>query len=412
MADVTESYPGVLPTYEQKLDAVQAPIAESEFWFDKDDANFLADVISALGRAVRFHALVTAIANPTTSINKKVFRFKGRDITAGLPDITTSLASDLDKAWAAAREEIEQGGDRDGTASATALFGIKNGPISGLAGFTSGSLLGLSSDGTLVTYIGGSLPAIGRIDDTIPSMAHIDLGGRFSVDTSELSFDSNGVLGATESATFSNLTVTGDAVFQGTVKIPGKVSGSVSFVDNVTMISALNVLGAISTDTKYLTTALAGITASTTQTQGQQLLADDINEVSMVANPNDVVTLPAAETGRTVFVKNSGANTLQVFPSSGDAIDGAVVDASRTIPAGTANAYRAQDNTTWQSLVHASAHSQAAVDEIFVEDLGADTGASGEVLTADGLGGVSFAAAGGAVDFSDQDNILANQVFS
>ena len=60
-----------------------------------------------------------------------------------------------------------------------------------------------------------------------------------------------------------------------------------------------------------------GITASTTQTQGQQPLPGSYNEVSVCANNNDVVTLPGTASGELCIVINNGAKRLQVFPALG-----------------------------------------------------------------------------------------------
>lgn len=75
----------------------------------------------------------------------------------------------------------------------------------------------------------------------------------------------------------------------------------------------------------------SGITASTTQTQGKQILTHDINEISVCANTNDVVTLPDAFPGLQVTVINDGAETLQVYPFSGDQIDNAGANISTTL---------------------------------------------------------------------------------
>ena len=61
-----------------------------------------------------------------------------------------------------------------------------------------------------------------------------------------------------------------------------------------------------------------GITASTTQTQGNGALTAAINEISTVANDGDTVTLPVAVEGFETAVINNGANALQIFPASGD----------------------------------------------------------------------------------------------
>lgn len=94
----------------------------------------------------------------------------------------------------------------------------------------------------------------------------------------------------------------------------------------------------------------AGLTASTTQTQGQGALTADINEVATVANANDVRTLPAALAGRSCLVINNGANTLQVFPASGDNL-GAGLNASTTITAGSRKLFVAFDSTSWEPVI-------------------------------------------------------------
>jgi len=90
----------------------------------------------------------------------------------------------------------------------------------------------------------------------------------------------------------------------------------------------------------------AGITASGTQSQGQQALTTDINEVSTVTIASDVVTLPAASAGREITVINNGANTLQIYPASGDDLGGGV-DASTTLAAGVNVTFTAYDATNW-----------------------------------------------------------------
>lgn len=92
-----------------------------------------------------------------------------------------------------------------------------------------------------------------------------------------------------------------------------------------------------------------GITASTTQTQGQGALTQQINVVATCANANDTVTLPAAVAGREVVVINNGAQTLQIFPASGDNL-GAGVDASATLTAGSNRTYVAYDTTNWEII--------------------------------------------------------------
>jgi len=93
-------------------------------------------------------------------------------------------------------------------------------------------------------------------------------------------------------------------------------------------------------------TVTAGITASTTQTQGQMPLTSEVNEVSVVANANDTVTLPSAAPGRKCVIQNNGANTLQIFPALGDDA-GAGVDVAITLATGLKLVLDAYDATNW-----------------------------------------------------------------
>lgn len=98
----------------------------------------------------------------------------------------------------------------------------------------------------------------------------------------------------------------------------------------------------------YMTlTGTTGITASTTQTQGQMPLTSTFNVIATVANANDTVTLPTAATGRVVYVLNVGANTAKIFPASGDSIASGAVNASVTILTMTVVGFIAANDTNW-----------------------------------------------------------------
>ncbi len=94
----------------------------------------------------------------------------------------------------------------------------------------------------------------------------------------------------------------------------------------------------------------AGITASSTQTQGQQPLTAGINEVSTCAVANNAVTLPPAVAGRMVAIANNGAQTLQVFPASGDSIDDGSADASKSQASGVNVIYFSHNDTVWNRV--------------------------------------------------------------
>ena len=94
----------------------------------------------------------------------------------------------------------------------------------------------------------------------------------------------------------------------------------------------------------------SGIVASTTQSQGQQVLLADVNEVATVANANDVVTAPDCVSGIDLTVINNGANTLQIFPSSGDNL-GSGVDVSITLASGAVAKWISYDSTNWKRVI-------------------------------------------------------------
>jgi hypothetical protein len=91
------------------------------------------------------------------------------------------------------------------------------------------------------------------------------------------------------------------------------------------------------------------ITASVTQTQGQQPLISAINEISVCANTNDTVTMPDCVSGMEVFIVNNGAETLQIFPASGDDL-GAGVDTAVTLVAGSNVTYKSYNVTNWEQV--------------------------------------------------------------
>lgn len=157
-------------------------------------------------------------------------------------------------------------------------------------------------------------------DDNIPAVASFDATASAKLDTIEENAD---VTDAT------NVAAAGALMQDGSTSMSGNLS-----------------MGAGTFITKSVT---AGIVASTTQTQGERILISMINEVSIVANASDVVTMPSAVAGYEVKVFNNGANALQVFPFLGDNIDATGVDASVTLAVGDSIIFVAYDTTNWES---------------------------------------------------------------
>lgn len=122
------------------------------------------------------------------------------------------------------------------------------------------------------------------------------------------------------------------------------------------------------------------ITASTMQTQGQQPLTAEINIVDTVTNNNDTVTLIGSTSGKRQIILNLGANTLQIFPASGDDL-GQGVNISTTLDAGKEFTFYGLDNTTWFNLTNAGKDDIVTIN--FIIDGGGSTittGIKGHVI--------------------------------
>lgn len=148
------------------------------------------------------------------------------------------------------------------------------------------------------------------------------------------------------------------------------------------------------------TTHQVGITASTSQSQGQGALTADFNEISICANTDDTVTLPPAVFGTRITIINSGANTLQVFPASGDNL-GNGVDTPGSLQANEEVVLYGVDSTNWHvtaisEIAHAEMHDEDNTDAFVVNDAGGDFHAyHNNGLAAGDLLGFTFDAGGG-----------------
>jgi len=95
-----------------------------------------------------------------------------------------------------------------------------------------------------------------------------------------------------------------------------------------------------------------GLTADVGSAQGNGVILSSYNVYSIVANAGDAATLPATFiVGATIYVKNDGANSMEVFPASGDDA-GAGANTAVAVAAGGAKTFIATvANTTWTELI-------------------------------------------------------------
>ena len=92
-----------------------------------------------------------------------------------------------------------------------------------------------------------------------------------------------------------------------------------------------------------------GVTASATQTQaGATYLGNenDLTEVLTVGTTGDAVRIPGAVAGQSRTVRNASANSMQVFPTSSDTIDGGAVV---SVAAGVTQVFNCFVVTEWRT---------------------------------------------------------------
>jgi hypothetical protein len=93
-----------------------------------------------------------------------------------------------------------------------------------------------------------------------------------------------------------------------------------------------------------------GVTAATGSSQGDGAITATFVEIATCANAGDAVTLPSAAAGKLVVIANNGANSCDVFPASGDKIDGGSANAAQALAAGSNRIYICQDATDWDTV--------------------------------------------------------------
>ena len=93
-----------------------------------------------------------------------------------------------------------------------------------------------------------------------------------------------------------------------------------------------------------------GVTAHTGSAQGNGAITSTFVEISVCANPGDAVTLPTAAAGKLVIIANNGAESCDVFPASGDKIDGGSANVALPLGAGLNRIHICQDGTDWDTI--------------------------------------------------------------
>jgi hypothetical protein len=105
---------------------------------------------------------------------------------------------------------------------------------------------------------------------------------------------------------------------------------------------------------KSLSSATNAITATAGGGQANAVaLTSSINRVTTVATAGDSVKLPAATVGAEVTVINAGANSMDVFPTTGGVINALSANAAFAMASNKTARFYCAVSGTWNSLLTA-----------------------------------------------------------
>ena len=97
----------------------------------------------------------------------------------------------------------------------------------------------------------------------------------------------------------------------------------------------------------------ATITADAGSIQGGNPITKTFNEISVSGTTGDSITLPLAAAGQFVMITNHGANSADVFPALGDAINEAAANTAKALAADASMLCYSYDATNWECLTMA-----------------------------------------------------------
>ena len=101
-----------------------------------------------------------------------------------------------------------------------------------------------------------------------------------------------------------------------------------------------------------------------TNAQGQAPLLSDNNIIATAAANPSGVTLPVAVTGKSVSIRNNGANSVNVYPATGATITGNAVNVPVSLPVGALVTYTARSATQWDANLAAESLLTTAGDTL------------------------------------------------
>jgi hypothetical protein len=193
-----------------------------------------------------------------------------------------------------------------------------------LSGGTSGQLLATDGSGNLSWVSQGSI-----------------IGGAAGSNT-QVQYNALGLLAASGNFTFNYVT--------NALTVTGNVTGA-NLVTGGVVAATGNVTGANLVATSYhIRSITTGITAAGSAQGTATALTKEINVVSTVSSGANGVVLPTAVAGMVLIINNTSANTLNVYPASGGAVNSGSTNAAYSHTSGASIQYYATSGTQWYTV--------------------------------------------------------------
>jgi len=318
--------------------------------------------------------LVNFMATAAAQVDTTILNVEASGFTTGFTGSMVRIKSPTTTGAGKVIEVIADGITSGGTAMSISVAALTTGDglviSNGTAATTTGSLLKVTAGGT------GAVSA-----DGIVSFAHTGIYTSSTVGFVNI-LTSGTTAGTTLSVTASAATtgvgvlVATDALTEGTAL---KITAVEATLTTGLYIQCYDGAANDFSVAKYGATVIAGnaaLTASLTLTKGDFLMSDGVlraavtatitadagsiqggspltrsfNEIAVSGTTGDSVTLPAAAAGQFVLITNHGANSADVFPASGDAINEASANAAKALAADASMMCYSYDATNWECL--------------------------------------------------------------
>lgn len=196
--------------------------------------------------------------------------------------------------------------------------------------------------------------------------------------------------------------------FAATVKVSGQTGVTVPngmavwlYCNGTDIVTASNYVPNANVSTSPTVTA-------GTNAQGQGALTSDFNVITTAAANPSGVTLPTATAGRIIVVVNKGANPINVYPTSGGAIDALSANTAISVPVAGWMEFNASSATQWYSTFNSTSAATALKSVTTTVDVsGATAPTTGQVLTAtSGTAATWQNATGGGATGGGQDKLF------